>query len=258
MRYFIYLSYDGARYHGWQIQPNGISVQEVLGKALSTLLREPIEVTGAGRTDAGVNASLMVAHFDTTQETDEQLAYRLNKFLPQDIAIHKIVPVKDDAHARFSATSRTYIYNIVTAKTPFEPYAYRFPQPLDFDQMNEAAKTLFDYTDFTSFSKLHTDVKTNNCRIMHAQWTQVNSQRSTLNPQLSTSKWQFTITADRFLRNMVRAIVGTLLDVGRGVLTIQQFREIIERKDRCSAGTSVPGNALFLADITYPEEIFKS
>lgn len=258
MRYFIYLSYDGARYHGWQIQPNGISVQEVLGKALSTLLREPIEVTGAGRTDAGVNASLMVAHFDTTQETDEQLAYRLNKFLPQDIAIHKIVPVKDDAHARFSATSRTYIYNIVTAKTPFEPYAYRFPQPLDFDLMNEAAKTLFDYTDFTSFSKLHTDVKTNNCRIMHAQWTQVNSQRSTPNPQLSTSKWQFTITADRFLRNMVRAIVGTLLDVGRGVLTIQQFREIIERKDRCSAGTSVPGNALFLADITYPEEIFKS
>ena len=257
MRYFIYLSYDGARYHGWQIQPNGISVQEVLGKALSTLLREPIEVTGAGRTDAGVNASLMVAHFDTTQETDEQLAYRLNKFLPQDIAIHKIVPVKDDAHARFSATSRTYIYNIVTAKTPFDPYAYRFPQPLDFDLMNEAAKTLFDYTDFTSFSKLHTDVKTNNCRIMHAQWTQVNSQRSTLNPQLSTSKWQFTITADRFLRNMVRAIVGTLLDVGRGVLTIQQFREIIERKDRCSAGTSVPGNALFLADITYPEEIFK-
>ena len=258
MRYFIYLSYDGTRYHGWQIQPNGISVQEVLGKALSTLLREPIEVTGAGRTDAGVNASLMVAHFDTTQETDEQLAYRLNKFLPQDIAIHKIVPVKDDAHARFSATSRTYIYNIVTAKTPFDPYAYRFPQPLDFDLMNEAAKTLFDYTDFTSFSKLHTDVKTNNCRIMHAQWTQVNSQRSTLNPQLSTSKWQFTITADRFLRNMVRAIVGTLLDVGRGVLTIQQFREIIERKDRCSAGTSVPGNALFLADITYPEEIFKS
>ena len=257
MRYFIYLSYDGTRYHGWQIQPNGISVQEVLGKALSTLLREPIEVTGAGRTDAGVNASLMVAHFDTTQETDEQLAYRLNKFLPQDIAIHKIVPVKDDAHARFSAISRTYIYNIVTAKTPFDPYAYLFPQPLDFDLMNEAAKTLFDYTDFTSFSKLHTDVKTNNCRIMHAQWTQVNSQRSTLNPQLSTSKWQFTITADRFLRNMVRAIVGTLLDVGRGVLTIQQFREIIERKDRCSAGTSIPGNALFLADITYPEEIFK-
>ena len=245
MRYFIYLSYNGARYHGWQIQPNGISVQEVLGKALSTLLHEPIEVTGAGRTDAGVNASLMVAHFDTTQEVNEQLVYRLNKFLPQDIAISNIRKVKDDAHARFSATSRTYHYYIITAKTPFEPYAYRFPQPLDFKKMNEAAQTLFDYIDFTSFSKLHTDVKTNNCRIMHAEWTQV-----------SPIKWQFTITADRFLRNMVRAIVGTLLDVGRGVLTIEQFRAIIEKKDRCSAGTSVPGNALFLSDITYPENVF--
>lgn len=245
MRYFIYLSYDGARYHGWQIQPNGISVQEVLSKALSTLLREPIEVTGAGRTDAGVNASLMVAHFDTTHKADEQLVYRLNKLLPHDIAINCIRKVTPDAHARFSATSRTYIYNIVTTKTPFEPYAYRFPQPLDFALMNEAAQTLFDYTDFTSFSKLHTDVKTNNCRIMHAEWTQV-----------SSIEWQFTITADRFLRNMVRAIVGTLLDVGRGVLTIEQFREIIEKKDRCSAGMSVPGNALFLADITYPDNLF--
>lgn len=246
MRYFIYLSYDGARYHGWQIQPNGISVQEVLNKALSTLLREPIEVTGAGRTDAGVNASLMVAHFDCQQATDNgQLAYRLNKLLPPDIAIHKIVPVSPDAHARFSATSRTYHYYIITEKSPFEPYAYRFPQPLDFDKMNEAAQTLFDYIDFTSFSKLHTDVKTNNCHIITARWE-----------QLSPIKWQFTITADRFLRNMVRAIVGTLLDVGRGVLTIEQFREIIEKKDRCSAGTSVPGNALFLADVTYPEEIF--
>lgn len=246
MRYFIYLSYDGARYHGWQIQPNGISVQEVLSKALSTLLREPIEVTGAGRTDAGVNASLMVAHFDCQQTADNgQLAYRLNKLLPPDIVIHKIQQVKDDAHARFSATSRTYHYYIITEKSPFEPYAYRFPQPIDFDKMNEAAKTLFDYIDFTSFSKLHTDVKTNNCRIITARWE-----------QLSPIKWQFTITADRFLRNMVRAIVGTLLDVGRGVLTIEQFREIIEKKDRCSAGTSVPGNALFLADVTYPEEIF--
>lgn len=246
MRYFIYLSYDGARYHGWQIQPNGSSVQEVLGKALSTLLHESIEVTGAGRTDAGVNASLMVAHFDTEHTADNQLAYRLNKFLPQDIAIHKIVPVKPEAHARFSATSRTYHYYVITTKTPFEPYTYRFPQPLDFDKMNEAAKALFDYIDFTSFSKLHTDVKTNNCRIMAAQWEQV-----------SPIKWKFTITADRFLRNMVRAIVGTLLDVGRGVLTLEQFREIIEKKDRCSAGMSVPGNALFLADVTYPEDLFK-
>ncbi|MBO7569327.1 MAG: tRNA pseudouridine(38-40) synthase TruA [Bacteroidaceae bacterium] len=246
MRYFIYLSYDGAHYHGWQIQPNDISVQEVLGKAFSTLLHEPIEVTGAGRTDAGVNACLMVAHFDTEYAVDEQLVYRLNKFLPQDIAISHIRKVTPDAHARFSAISRTYHYYIVTAKTPFEPYAYRFPQPLDFNKMNEAARTLFDYIDFTSFSKLHTDVKTNNCRIMRAEWTQV-----------SPIKWRFTITADRFLRNMVRAIVGTLLDVGRGVLTIAQFREIIEKKNRCSAGTSVPGNALFLTDITYPEELFE-
>ena len=244
-RHFIYLSYDGARYHGWQIQPNGISVQEVLNKALSTLLREPIEVTGAGRTDAGVNASLMVAHFDTSHAMDDNLSYKLNKFLPQDIAIHSIRPVRDDAHARFSATSRTYKYYIITEKSPFEPYAYRFPQPLDFEKMNEAAQTLLNYTDFTSFSKLHTDTKTNNCRITYAHWE-----------QLSPTKWQFTITADRFLRNMVRAIVGTLLDVGRGTLSIAQFQQVIEKKDRCSAGSSVPGNALFLTDITDPEELF--
>ena len=220
-------------------------MQEVLNKALSTLLRETIEVTGAGRTDAGVNASMMVAHFDTAHAPDIQLIYRLNKFLPQDIAIQKLVPVRAEAHARFSATSRTYYYYIITEKSPFEPYAYHFPLPLDFDKMNEAAQTLSDYTDFTSFSKLHTDVKTNNCRIMYAKWEQV-----------SPIKWKFTITADRFLRNMVRAIVGTLLDVGRGTLTIAQFREIIEKKDRCSAGNSVPGHALFLADITYPNEIF--
>ena len=246
MRYFIYLSYDGARYHGWQIQPNGISVQETLNKALTTLLRQTIEVTGAGRTDAGVNASLMVAHYDVEQDeptsTDDlhQLCYRLNKLVPPDIAIHKIEHVSDDMHARFSATSRTYHYYVLTEKSPFEPYAYRFPQPLDFDKMNEAAKILFEYTDFTSFSKLHTDVKTNNCKIMEAHWDKV-----------SPIKWCFTIKADRFLRNMVRAIVGTLIDVGRGTLTLDDFRKVIENKDRCSAGTSVPGNALFLADATY-------
>ncbi len=247
MRYFIYLSYDGSRYHGWQIQPNGISVQEVLNGALSTLLRQPIEVTGAGRTDAGVNASLMVAHFDTVHQADDELVRRLNKFLPQDIAVEKIVPVRADAHARFSATSRTYHYYIVTEKSPFEPYAYRYPLPLDFEKMNEAAQTLFDYTDFTSFSKLHTDVKTNNCHITHARWEQV-----------APTKWQFTITADRFLRNMVRAIVGTLLDVGRGVLSIDGFRNVIEQKNRCSAGNSVPGGALFLADVSYPDDLFLS
>ena len=246
MRYFIYLSYDGARYHGWQIQPNGISVQETLNKALTTLLRQTIEVTGAGRTDAGVNASLMVAHYDVEQDeptsTDDlhQLCYRLNKLVPPDIAIHKIEHVSDDMHARFSATSRTYHYYVLTEKSPFEPYAYRFPQPLDFDKMNEAAKILFEYTDFTSFSKLHTDVKTNNCKIMEAHWDKV-----------SPIKWCFTIKADRFLRNMVRAIVGTLIDVGRGTLTLDDFRKVIENKDRCSAGTSVPGNALFLCNVEY-------
>ena len=249
MRYFINLSYDGHNYHGWQIQPGAISVQEVLGKALSTLLRSETEVVGAGRTDAGVNASMMIAHFDSDKKfsaNDEdkdslfQLRYRLNKLLPPDIAIHDIYPVADDMHARFSATSRTYHYYILTEKSPFEPYAYRYPQPLDFQLMNEACRVLFDYIDFTSFSKLHTDVKTNNCRIMHAEWHQV-----------SPIKWEFTITADRFLRNMVRAIVGTLIDVGRGAITIDQFRAIIEKKDRCSAGTSVPGNALFLAEVTY-------
>ena len=249
MRYFIYLSYDGANYHGWQIQPNGASVQEVLQNALSTLLRQPLEVTGAGRTDAGVNASLMVAHFDLSLTGDDdvrmkdlaQVVYRLNKFLPLDIAVHRIMPVRQDAHARFSATSRTYHYYIITEKSPFEPYAYRYPQPLDFSRMNEAAEKLFDYTDFTSFSKLHTDVKTNNCRIMQAEWRQI-----------APAKWQFTITADRFLRNMVRAIVGTLVEVGRHKITIEQFCQVIERKDRCAAGTSMPGHALFLWDIIYP------
>lgn len=259
MRYFIYLSYDGARYHGWQIQPNGVSVQEVLQKALSTLLRQPIEVVGAGRTDAGVNASMMVAHVDVNEQSGtfsilhSSFKNRLNRLLPPDIAVQRIVPVKDDAHARFSATSRTYHYYITTEKSPFHRhYAYHYPLPVDFGLMNEAAKKLFDYTDFTSFSKLHTDVKTNNCKIMQAKWEKEdNGQRTTDN-----GLYCFTITADRFLRNMVRAIVGTLLDVGRGKISIEEFCQIIERKDRCAAGGSVPGNALFLAEVTYPDEIF--
>ncbi len=248
MRFFIYLSYDGARYHGWQRQPNGLSVQQVLEEALSTILRQPIEVVGAGRTDAGVNASMMVAHFDAAEGCDTVAAQkdRLNRLLPPDVAVQRIVPVRDDAHARFSATSRTYHYYITFDKSPFlRHYAWRCPFPLDIDRMNEAASHLFDYTDFTSFSKLHTDVKTNNCRIMKAEWL-----------QQADGTWMFEVQADRFLRNMVRAIVGTLVDVGRGRMTIQQFCDIIERKDRCAAGQSMPGNALFLADITYPEDIF--
>lgn len=247
MRYFIYLAYDGTNYHGWQIQPNGNSVQETLMRALSTFLRREIEVVGAGRTDAGVHARLMVAHFDYDRELDGvQVADKLNRLLPPDIAVYRVTRVRDDAHARFDATYRTYKYYVTTRKDPFcRQYAWRLFHPLDFEKMNEAARILFDYTDFTSFSKLHTDVKTNNCRIMHAGWTQAGE-----------TEWVFTIQADRFLRNMVRAVVGTLVEVGRGKMTLEGFRQVIERKDRCSAGSSVPGHALFLVDVGYPEELF--
>lgn len=252
MRYFIYLSYDGTNYHGWQVQPNGDTIQERLAHSLSLLLRRPTEVIGAGRTDTAVNAKLMVAHFDTDEnETTadpalaEHLCQKLNRMLPPDIVIDKIRHVKPDAHARFSATARTYQYHISLKKNPFKRhYTYRYPLPLDFELMNEAASHLVDYTDFTSFSKLHTDTKTNICHIMQARWEAVDDE------------WVFTIKADRFLRNMVRAVVGTLLDVGRGAISISQFCRIIEQKDRCAAGTSVPGNALFLADIAYPDDIF--
>lgn len=247
MRYFITLSYDGTAYHGWQIQPNGISVQECLERALSTLFREEISVVGAGRTDAGVHAQKMIAHFDTCQEVDcERLADKLNRLLPPDIAVQLVCPVTSDAHARFSATSRTYHYYISTAKNPFNRHrAMRLFHEPDFDRMNEAAQRLFDYIDFTSFSKLHTDVATNNCHIMQARWEQVGDH-----------EWRFVIQADRFLRNMVRAVVGTLLEVGRGKMTVEEFCQVIEKKDRCSAGTSVPGHALFLVDVTYPEKLF--
>ena len=247
-RYFIYLAYDGTAYHGWQIQPNGISVQECLMKALSTLLRREVEVVGAGRTDAGVHASLMVAHFDSEESLNTVLmADKLNRLLPPDISVFRLRPVNSDAHARFDATARTYKYYVTTAKSPFNrQYTARLFHTPDFEQMNEAARILFEYTDFTSFSKLHTDVKTNNCRVMHAEWTQQDE-----------TTWVFTIQADRFLRNMVRAIVGTLLEVGRGKLTMDGFRRVIEQQDRCQAGSSAPGNALFLVDVAYPEALFQ-
>ena len=242
-RYFIFFSYDGAAYHGWQVQPNAITVQQVLEEALATLLRVPVPLVGAGRTDTGVNAECMVAHANMPAGVDTaQLIYKLNKILPPDIAVSDIRRVRDDAHARFDAISRRYRYRVVTAKSPFaRRYALRVMPGIDFEAMNRAAELLYEYTDFTSFSKLHTDVKTNNCKIMHAEWT-----------QMSDAEWVFTIKADRFLRNMVRAIVGTLLDVGRGKLSIEGFCQTIEKKDRCSAGTSVPGNALFLWDVEYP------
>lgn len=247
-RYFIYLAYDGTHYHGWQVQPNGISVQECLMKALATFLRKEIEVIGAGRTDAGVHASLMVAHFDYDGDALDtlQVTEKLNRILPQDISVYNVYPVKPDAHARFDATARTYKYYITTGKSPFNrQYRCRVHGTPDVDLMNEAARTLFAYSDFTSFSKLHTDVKTNICKITHAGWVQEDEMT-----------WVFTIRADRFLRNMVRAIVGTLLEVGRGKMSVDEFRHVIEQKERSKAGTSVPGNALFLVNVEYPEDIF--
>lgn len=246
-RYFIYLGYNGKHFCGWQVQPNGWSVQQAMEEALATLLRKPVAVTGAGRTDAGVHARLMVAHFDREVPLADPafLVEKLNRLLPKDIAVYRIVPVIPEAHARFDAVSRTYQYYLTTLKDPFNyELVYRIHTSLDFEAMNEACRVLFEYRDFTSFSKLHTDIKTNNCRIYQAGWTK------------EKDVWVFTVQADRFLRNMVRAIVGTLLEVGRGKLSVDGFRQVIEAKDRGQAGTSVPGHALFLVDIAYPAELF--
>ena len=242
MRYFVWFGYDGAAYHGWQIQPNGNSVQEELQRGLSTLLREEISVTGAGRTDAGVHARVMVAHFDTEKALDcRQLAYKLNRLLPQDIAVDRVEQVSDDLHARFSATSRTYHYYIHTRKDPFRrAYSCEMHYDLDFAKMNEAGRILTTYEDFGAFCKAHSDVKTTLCQVTKAEWIQT-----------SDSSWYFEITANRFLRNMVRAVVGTLIDVGRGKLTLDDFRKVIEGKQRSEAGESMPANALFLEEIVY-------
>lgn len=247
MRYFIYLSYDGTAYHGWQIQPNAVTVQQKLNEALSTLLRCPIETVGAGRTDTGVHARCMVAHFDVEESLDAvRLTDKLCRLLPPDIGIGCIRPVRPEAHARFDARSRTYHYHVYTHKDPFRRhYATRVFFKPDFALMNAAATRLADFKDFTSFSKVNTDVKTNICRIDLARWIEIE-------PDL----WRFEITADRFLRNMVRAIVGTLLDIGRHRLTVEGFCHVIQRKNRCAAGESVPGNALSLVDIDYPTDIF--
>lgn len=246
-RYFIYLGYNGKNFCGWQVQPNGLTVQQCIEDALATLLRQPVPIVGAGRTDAGVHARLMVAHFDWHEPIQDLafLAEKLNRLLPKDISIYHIVPVCPEAHARFDATSRTYKYYVTTRKDPFNyELVYKIPGKLDFEAMNAACPVLFEYIDFTSFSKLHTDVKTNNCRISYAHWEQ------------EGDVWVFTIRADRFLRNMVRAIVGTLLEVGRGKLTVEGFRKVIEAKDRGEAGTSAPGHALYLVDVTYPDKLF--
>ncbi|WP_430815576.1 tRNA pseudouridine(38-40) synthase TruA [Carboxylicivirga sp. RSCT41] len=248
-RYFIELAYNGSSFHGWQIQPNAISVQEVMNDALCKVLRKKINVVGCGRTDTGVHASYFVAHFDCDVPLDdtEHLVYKLNRIVGNDVVVYSVQEVDTETHSRFHAVTRTYHYYLRTEKNPFvKDFSYRPYYKVDIDAMNEAAKVLFDYIDFTSFSKLHTETKTNNCKILHAQWERTEDGAV------------FVIRADRFLRNMVRAIVGTLLEVGRGKINIEQFRKVIEDKDRGGAGTSVPGQALFLVDVIYPEELFKS
>lgn len=245
MRYFIELSYNGKNYHGWQKQPNAISVQEVLENALSTILGQNIVVMGAGRTDAGVHAKQLFAHMDTEVVFEsEKLVYQLNSFLPEDVAIHSIFKVKPDIHARFHATSRAYLYRIALQKSPFNvDQAYYLKHNLDIEKLNKATKILFEYKNFQCFSKTHTDVKTYNCDIMKAEWKLVNNEL------------QFTIKADRFLRNMVRAIVGTLINVGVGKIEVEDLHTIIASKNRSNAGFSVPAKGLYLTEVAYPDTI---
>ena len=301
-RYFIHLSYDGTRYHGWQVQPCAMTVQGEIERCLSVLLQRAVSVTGAGRTDTGVHAAHMVAHFDVpdTSETfseadglrsgevlhdiDEvQLAYRLNRMLPPDIVVYKIEPVAEDMHARFSAKWRTYHYYVTTFQTPFsrhytwEAFTWKdsdgVRRTLDFQLMNEAAAILLEYKDFAAFCKAHTDVKTTLCNVVEARWMPVpsaalpmssvscpissasDSMSSVSCPMSEVSQaptdWVFVIKANRFLRNMVRAIVGTLVEVGRHRMTLEQFRVVLESKQRTRAGESMPANALFLQQIEY-------
>lgn len=242
MRYFIHFAYDGTNYHGWQIQPDANSVQEELQKALSVLLRHDVEIVGAGRTDAGVHARQMVAHFEWDGQLDcQQTAYRLGRMLPRDIAIYRIEPVADDMHARFSAVRRTYHYYLHTERDPFcRQYSCELHYDLDFERMNEAGRILCTYEDFGAFCKSHSDVKTTLCKVSEAHWIQVDS-----------THWYFRISANRFLRNMVRAVVGTMIDVGRGRITLDDFRKIVEGKQRTQAGESMPAHALFLEEIEY-------
>ena len=251
MRYFIRFAYDGTHFHGSQRQPNGVTVQETLEQALAMIFREEIPLTFAGRTDAGVHAREMYAHMDIDEEAmrreGERLVFRLNGILPDSIAIFDIYPVTDDAHARFSAVRRTYEYHVIDHKDPFLlPYATRLRQPLDYAAMNEAALLLIGKQDFASFCRTHTDVKTTICDLTHAQWKELENGHAV-----------FTISADRFLRNMVRAVVGTLFQVGQGKMTKEQFAQVIAQHNRCSAGDSAPAQGLYLTHIQYPQEIFK-
>lgn len=258
MRYFIELAYNGGKFHGWQRQPNAGSVQQTLEEALTICLRKETPVTGAGRTDTGVNARKMYAHFDVFDDCRSNLSdpeqrailiRSLNRLCGTDIAIRDIFAVKDDAHARFDATQRTYKYFVTTAKDPFVgKLAWRAPANLDYELMNEAAKVLLTTSDFTSFAKLHADAATNICDVRRADWQPAGCDADAI---MAHDAMVFTISANRFLRNMVRAVVGTLVDVGRRKISIDQFKEIIEQKDRCAAGTSMPAEALFLWDVEY-------
>ena len=247
MRYFLELSYNGSAYHGWQRQPNASSIQQVLEEALSTLLRKKTTIVGAGRTDTGVHAKQIFAHFDaeiTAMEVNN-LAFRLNRFLPNDIVVIAIHPVKHDAHARFDATSRSYEYHITQRKDPFDSeFAYCFNFSLDIEAMNTAAKMLLTHTNFKCFSRSKTDVKTFDCNITEVFWEQHNH------------KFIFQVSANRFLRNMVRAMVGTLLDIGTGKYGLSDFQSILESQDRTKAGSSAPAQGLFLTQVRYPNTIF--
>ncbi len=248
-RYFIKFSYNGTNYHGWQLQPGITTVQDVLESSLSVILKENVSLTGAGRTDTGVHAKIFYAHFDSEQQprffTENNIVFKLNCMLPHDIAVDSILLVKDKAHARYDAISRTYQYIIERKKNPFtQNLAYYYNGKLDFEIMELATGKLFNHSDFTSFSKSNTQVNNNICQIMDAKWYEQGSQ------------WIFEITANRFLRGMVRAVVGTLIEIGRGKLPLEDFEKIIESKDRQKAGYMVPGYGLYLADISYPGHIF--
>ena len=246
MRYFITFSYRGTDFHGSQTQPNGNTVQAEMEAAFATILREPVALTFAGRTDAGVHAEKMIAHFDWPKALPANFIGRLNNLLPASIAVSDIQRVTDEAHARFDATARTYRYRITTRKDPFLCFTHtRVAAGLDFEAMNQAAQRLLSKQDFASFCRVHTDVKTTICDVREAKWVQENETEA-----------YFVITADRFLRNMVRAVVGTLFDVGRGKMTEQQFIDVIAARNRCRAGHSAPAEGLSLVEIIYPNNIY--
>lgn len=246
MRYFLSFAYRGTDFHGSQTQPNGNTVQAEMETAFATILRQPVTLTFAGRTDAGVHAEHMIAHFDFEKSLPVNFIGRLNNLLPDSIAVSALQHVSDDAHARFDAISRTYRYRITTRKNPFLTFTHTRVAPgLNFAAMNKAALLLLGKQDFASFCRVHTDVKTTICDVREAQWVQENETEA-----------YFVITADRFLRNMVRAVVGTLFEIGRGKMTETQLAEIIAAHDRCKAGHSAPAEGLSLVDIRYPETIY--